>query len=83
MACEKITYKAFHLALYSFPSTFLVDTMVDIDSFVQSSMRIFNVSRKPDMQEYRVMAQITGLGIIIIGVVGFLVKLLMEGLIKL
>ncbi|MFH1391572.1 MAG: protein translocase SEC61 complex subunit gamma [Candidatus Diapherotrites archaeon] len=57
--------------------------MVDIEAFIQSSTRIFNVSRKPDMQEYKVMAQITGLGIIIIGVIGFFVKLILEGIIRL
>ncbi|MAG18102.1 MAG: protein translocase SEC61 complex subunit gamma [Candidatus Diapherotrites archaeon] len=57
--------------------------MVDVDAFIQSSTRIFNVSRKPDMQEYRVMSQITGLGIILIGVIGFFVKLILEGFIQL
>jgi len=56
--------------------------MVDFQGFVQSSTRIFNVSRKPSMQEYKVMAQVTGLGIIIVGFIGFLVKLLLEGIIK-
>ncbi|MCR4336149.1 MAG: protein translocase SEC61 complex subunit gamma [archaeon] len=56
--------------------------MVDIAGFIQSSTRIFNVSRKPNMQEYRIMAQITGLGIILIGVIGFFVKLILEGIIK-
>ncbi|HZX20482.1 MAG TPA: protein translocase SEC61 complex subunit gamma [archaeon] len=57
--------------------------MVDIQAFIQSSLRIFNVSRKPAWAEYRVMAQITGLGIIIIGIIGFFVKLILEGILKL
>jgi len=57
--------------------------MVDIQNFLSSSMRIFNVSRKPTMEEYRVMAQITGLGIVIIGFIGFLVKLIIDGIIRL
>ena len=56
--------------------------MVDISDFIQSSTRIFNVSRKPDMKQYKVMAKVTGLGILIIGVIGYIVKLVLEGIIK-
>jgi len=56
--------------------------MVDIQAFIQSSARIFNVSRKPDWPEYSVMAKVTGLGIIIIGIIGFIVKLIFEGIIR-
>ena len=57
--------------------------MVNFDEFISSSTRIFNVSRKPDMKEFQVMAKITGFGIILIGVIGFFVKLLINGIIKL
>ncbi len=57
--------------------------MVDIQAFIQSSARIFNVSRKPDWPEYSVMAKVTGIGIIVIGILGFFVKLILEGVIKL
>lgn len=44
-----------------------------ISGFLESSNRIFTVSRKPDRKEYNIMAKITGLGIILIGVIGFIV----------
>ena len=56
--------------------------MVDIQAFIKSSTRIFNVSRKPDWPEYSVMAKVTGLGIIIIGILGFTVKFIMTGIIR-
>ena len=56
--------------------------MFDFQDFVQSSTRIFNVSRKPDMKEFKVMSKVTGLGIILIGVIGYIVKLVLEGFIK-
>jgi len=56
--------------------------MVDIQAFIQSSIRIFNVSRKPDWPEYSVMAKVTGLGIIIIGILGFAVKFILTGIIR-
>ncbi|HLC92355.1 MAG TPA: protein translocase SEC61 complex subunit gamma [archaeon] len=55
----------------------------DWGEFVQSSTRIFNVSRKPNWTEYKVIAKVTGIGIILIGVIGFTVKLLMEGFLRL
>ncbi|MEK6958403.1 MAG: protein translocase SEC61 complex subunit gamma [archaeon] len=57
--------------------------MVDVNEFVQSSTRIFNVSRKPDMNEYKVMAKVTGLGILLIGLIGYIVKFLLTGVIRL
>lgn len=56
--------------------------MFNFDEFVQSSTRIFNVSRKPGMNEYKVMAKVTGLGIVLIGVIGFIVKLVLEGFLR-
>jgi len=34
------------------------------------------VSRKPDMQEYKELAKVTSIGVVIIGVIGFAVVLL-------
>ena len=56
--------------------------MFDFQDFVQSSTRIFNVSRKPDMKEFQAMSKVTGLGIILIGVIGYIVKFLLEGILK-
>ncbi len=56
--------------------------MFDWSEFVQSSTRIFNVSRKPNMQEYRNIALVTGIGILLIGIIGYLVKLILEGIIR-
>lgn len=55
----------------------------DLDNFVQSSQRIFNVSRKPDMKEYGAMAKVTGLGVLVIGVIGYIVKLILDGVLRL
>ncbi len=42
--------------------------------FLNASRRIFTVSKKPDWEEFKVMAKVTGLGIILIAVIGFIVK---------
>ncbi|GEM_PF-428016 len=44
-----------------------------ISAFIAASRRIFTVSKKPDADEYRQMAKIIGIGIILIGIIGFIV----------
>ncbi len=47
-----------------------------IVGFVSDSKRIFIVSRKPAKDEYKKMAIIIGIGIIVIGVIGFFIHLI-------
>lgn len=46
------------------------------DKFVKDSKRVLKVARKPDADEYFEFAKITALGILIIGLVGFVVVLI-------
>ncbi len=51
--------------------------MIDkIVSFINASKRIFAVSKKPDWDEYKVMLKITGIGIILVAVIGFIITLI-------
>ena len=43
--------------------------------FIQNCKRMLQVARKPERGEYMQVAKITGLGIILIGVMGFLIML--------
>ncbi len=43
--------------------------------FIDSSKRIFTISKKPSGSEFRTMLKVTGIGIIIIGVIGYIVSL--------
>ena len=49
-----------------------------ISSFLKQCERVLWVSKKPDMDEYKTVAKVTGLGIIIIGVIGFIVSILSQ-----
>jgi protein transport protein SEC61 subunit gamma-like protein len=51
---------------------------MDFNGFLNSTKRIFTVSKKPDLQEYKVMIQVTGIGIIIIGLIAFIVMLIFQ-----
>jgi protein transport protein SEC61 subunit gamma-like protein len=44
--------------------------------FLQNCKRLFQVARKPDQEEYLRVAKITGIGILLIGAVGFVIMLL-------
>jgi len=46
--------------------------------FLSSSRRIISISQKPSQKEFWLMAKIIGLGIVIIGVIGYLIKLIMQ-----
>lgn len=46
-------------------------------SFTENTKRIFLVARKPNWKEFWNLAKIVGLGIVIIGILGFLIALIM------
>ena len=46
-----------------------------ITSFIADAKRIFMVSKKPTMEEYKRMALVVALGIVVIGIIGYIVYL--------
>ena len=46
------------------------------NKFVKDSKRVLKVSRKPDKQEYLELAKVTSIGVVIVGVIGFVIVLL-------
>jgi protein transport protein SEC61 subunit gamma-like protein len=52
--------------------------MFDVKKFLNSTKRIFTVSKKPNMSEYKIMSQVTGIGIIIIGIIAFIIMLIFQ-----
>ncbi|MFH0715095.1 MAG: protein translocase SEC61 complex subunit gamma [Candidatus Diapherotrites archaeon] len=51
--------------------------MFDIKGFFESSKRIFAVSKKPSREEFILMLKVVGIGILIIGFIGFIIRLFM------
>ncbi len=47
-----------------------------IGEFVTSAQRILTVSKKPDTPQYITMLRITALGLVVLGVLGFVVELI-------
>ena len=44
------------------------------DKFIKDSKRVLKVSRKPDAKEYRELAKVVSIGVLIIGVIGFVIQ---------
>jgi protein transport protein SEC61 subunit gamma-like protein len=43
--------------------------------FITQCVRVLKVTRKPDKTEYTMLVKISGLGIIIIGLIGFIIHM--------
>ena len=46
-----------------------------IKSFIQESIRVLRVTKKPDAIEFKTVVKVSGIGILIIGLIGFLVQM--------
>ena len=46
------------------------------NQFIKDSKRVLKVSRKPDGKEYMELAKVVSIGVLIIGVIGFIIVLL-------
>jgi len=46
-----------------------------VSGFISSSRRVMIIAKKPDMKEFRTMAQVTGIGIIIVAVIAYIIYL--------
>ncbi|KUO39957.1 MAG: preprotein translocase subunit SecE [Hadesarchaea archaeon DG-33-1] len=44
--------------------------------FLYECKRVLRVARKPDREEYLTIAKVTGLGILLIGLVGFVITMI-------
>lgn len=45
-------------------------------SFISESKRVFLVTKKPSWKEYKLAAKITGIGIILIGLIGMFIHII-------
>jgi protein transport protein SEC61 subunit gamma and related proteins len=49
-----------------------------LNSFIAECKRVLMVTKKPDKQEYSATTKVAGLGILVIGAIGFLLFVLKE-----
>jgi len=49
-----------------------------ITRFIKMNQRVLKVAKRPDREEFLNVSKITGIGIIIIGVIGFVITLIAQ-----
>jgi len=49
-----------------------------LKSFFESAKRILLIAKKPSNKEFWAMAKVVGLGMVVIGVIGFIIKLIID-----
>jgi protein transport protein SEC61 subunit gamma-like protein len=53
-----------------------MDVWNTVRSKLKEYRRVLKITKKPDREEFQMSAQVTGLGIIIVGTLGFLIYLI-------
>lgn len=49
---------------------------MSLNEFIQESKRVFRITKKPDSVEFKTVMKVAGLGILAIGLVGFIMYML-------
>ncbi|MBI1972697.1 protein translocase SEC61 complex subunit gamma [Candidatus Woesearchaeota archaeon] len=49
-----------------------------LKTFIQECSRVFRITRKPSGEEFKIIVKVSGIGILIIGLIGFVVHILWE-----
>jgi len=47
-----------------------------IKNFIKESIRVLKVTKKPTKEEFKTIVKVSGLGIIIIGAIGFVIQMI-------
>lgn len=47
-----------------------------IRSFIQECARVLKVTKKPDALEFKTIVKVSGIGILVIGLIGFIVQMI-------
>jgi protein transport protein SEC61 subunit gamma-like protein len=47
-------------------------------SFVLESKRVFTVTKKPTKEEFKIIVKVSGIGMLIIGLMGFMIQILWQ-----
>ncbi|MBI2508282.1 protein translocase SEC61 complex subunit gamma [Candidatus Woesearchaeota archaeon] len=47
-----------------------------LKSFILESMRVFRITKKPTMTEFKAVVKVSAIGIALIGIIGFIIQIL-------
>jgi protein transport protein SEC61 subunit gamma-like protein len=49
-----------------------------IKNYLKESWRVLRVTKKPSMMEFKTIVKVSGLGIVVIGLIGFLISMVKQ-----
>jgi protein transport protein SEC61 subunit gamma and related proteins len=52
--------------------------MGKVKSFITQSIRVWRILRKPTKQEFNLISKVSAIGILVLGVIGFIISLSMK-----
>jgi protein transport protein SEC61 subunit gamma-like protein len=53
-----------------------LNIMENLRSFIANSRRVLVIAKKPDRKEFETMAKVTGIGIVIVGAIAYVIYLI-------
>ena len=56
--------------------------LVKVKEFITESRRVLRVTKKPSGEEFRTIVKVSGAGIVLIGIVGFLVQMAKQFIVR-
>jgi len=57
-----------------------MEFMQKLKSFVNQSMRVWRILRKPTGQEFKLISKVSAIGILALGLVGFIISIIMKSI---
>lgn len=55
-----------------------MEMMINLKSFLAKCVRVWHILKKPSMAEYKAIAKVSAIGILIIGLLGFLISIVLH-----
>ncbi len=54
----------------------LTNQMTKLKSFTKESIRVLKITKKPNTEEFKAIVKVSGIGILLIGLIGFLIQMI-------
>ena len=69
-------FKYRYIILLNMPAEDATSWKYKVKAFIQESIRVLKITKKPDSIEFKTIVKVSGLGILIIGLIGFVVQMI-------
>jgi protein transport protein SEC61 subunit gamma and related proteins len=52
------------------------ETLIKFKSFIHECVRVLRITKKPNKMEFKTIVKVSGLGILVIGLIGFIIQMI-------